>query len=803
VKLPKLSLLSLAIASTISFPALAAETPVLDEVVVTAQKRAQKLEDVPISLTAINGAKLEEAGITSIAGIADYTPSFNMTQTGIGTNIAIRGISSGVNQGFEQSAAMFVDGIHYGRAQLARAPFLDIERIEILRGPQSILFGKNSTAGAISIINAKPGDEHEGSLTLSYDPEFETKEARLILSGPISDTVGGRMAILSRDSGGFIENTTLNRDEPTDKDQVVRATLEWKPTETWDITLKLEDGTFDSVGRSIEVLNPVTNNPTGDLNPYRTTLSFLTAGQYLLDTTNDGKRQSNGDYSYNDTSNVTLTVEHDINDLTLTSVTGYNGYTYSELCDCDFTGAPGFNIFSDEKYRQVSQEIRLASAAEQPLSWIGGVFYQGSNVKFHDKVFVPTNSVIATGLTTTLGATLANLLRGASTQRDFAQDASLYAAFAQATWNMTDTNRLILGGRYSSETKEADRRQYHVAPDGTSLPIGSYLDAYNLLWAGFKVDPHSIDGDRSESGFDPQIIFQQDLNKTDRLYASYTTGFKSGGYDVRANSAPDAMKGIYNGQQIGNNPDNTPKYALPTDGSWEFEQENVKNYELGGKFLLADGAAELNVALFRSDFTDMQTSQFDGSLSFNVTNAGEARVQGIEVDGRWAITSDLLMRGGVSYLDFEYLNFPNGQCAFGQAPNSGPTSCSQTGMSREFVPEYQGNVGWDYDINFSNGWKISNTLDFIFNSGYLVTPSLDSRFEQSAYRKVNARIALSGVDNGWELALVGKNLTGESTIITYANGLPVASVLTKGAGSAFYAFYEPSRSIALQATLKF
>ena len=442
MKLPKFSLLSVVIASYVSLPAIAATTPVLDEIVVTAQKRVQKLEDVPISITAINGAKLEEAGITSISGIADYTPSFNMTQTGIGTNIAIRGISSGVNQGFEQSAAMFVDGIHYGRAQLARAPFLDIERIEILRGPQSILFGKNSTAGAISIINAKPGSEHEGNLTLSYDPEFETKEARLVLSGPISETVGGRMAILSRDSEGFIENTTLDRNESADKDQVVRATLEWKPTDTWDITLKLEDGTFDSNGRNIEVLNPVTNpalNPSKDPNPYKTILSFLTAGQYLLDTTDDGKRQSNGDYSYNDTSNVTLTAEHDIANMTLTSVTGYNGYTYSELCDCDFTGAPGFNIFSDEEYRQVSQEIRLASSAEQTVSWIGGLFYQGSNIKFHDNVFVPSNSVIATAVSP--------LLRGASTQRDFNQDASLYAVFAQATWNSTDTNRLILGGR--------------------------------------------------------------------------------------------------------------------------------------------------------------------------------------------------------------------------------------------------------------------------------------------------------------------------------------------------------------------
>jgi len=780
VKLPKLSLLSIVIATYISLPAMADDAPALDEVVVTAQKRVQKLEDVPISLTAINGEKLEDAGIVSVSGISDYTPSFNMTQTGIGTNIAIRGISSGVNQGFEQSAAMFVDGIHYGRAQLARAPFLDIERIEVLRGPQSILFGKNSTAGAISIINAKPGDEFFGKLNLSYEPEAEEKEARLVLSGPISDTVGGRMAILSRKTDGFIENTTLDRHESADEDRVIRATLEWKPTDAWDITLKLEDGSFDSNGRNIEVVKPVTNpalNPTNNPDPYKTILELLTAGQYHLDSTDDGKRQSNGDYSYNDTRNVTLTAEYDFGGLTLTSVTGYNDYTYSELCDCDFTGAPGFNIFSDENYRQVSQELRIASPAEQKVSWIGGVFYQGSNLGFHDNVFVPTNSVIATAVSP--------LLRGAASQRDFEQDTSLYAVFAQATWNITDTNRLIFGGRYSAEEKDASRRQYHVTPAGVVLPQGTVTDPYNILWAGFKIDPHSIQKDRSEAGFDPQIIFQQDINKTDRLYASYTTGFKSGGFDVRANAAPNSLGGIF----------------PSLEGSWEFQKEKVKNYELGGKFLIGS-AAELNVAIFRSDFTDMQTSQFDGQLTFNVTNAGEARVQGLEIDGRWAITSDLLLRGGVSYLDFEYLHFPNGQCSFGQAANSGPTTCSQTGMRREFVPEYQGNLGADYEINLSNGWVITNTLDFIFNDGYYTTPSLDERFIQSSYTKINARIALSGADDKWELALVGKNLTDES-IITYANGLPVASVLTRGAGSGFYAFYEPARSVAIQGSIKF
>lgn len=791
MKAHKHTLLSVAIAVSLTAPVFAQDAePALEEVLVTAQKRVQNLRDVPISVNALSSEKIESAGITSIERIADYIPSFNMTQTGIGTNIAIRGISSGVNQGFEQSAAQFIDGVHYGRAQLARAPFLDLERVEVLRGPQSILFGKNSTAGAVSITTAKPGDELEGKLTGLYEPEHGEQDVRLVLSGPITDTLGGRLAILQSSIDGYMDNTTLNRDESNDKNRVIRATLQWQPSDLWDITLKLEDGSFDSDGRNVEVANPVEiPNANGQSVSYANALSFLTQGAYQLDTTHDWNRQSNGDYSYNDTDNVTLSIERELGDYTLTSITGYNAYTYQELCDCDFTGASGFNILSDEDYSQVSEELRIASPEDQTVSYLGGVFFQGSSLDFHDTITVPKDSFIATAFTPLLGANAANLLRGASTQRDFEQETDLAAIFAQATWNFTDVSRLILGARYTTETKEASRHQYHVSNTGVELPQGGPANPYNLIWSQFKVDPHSIEGDRDESAFSPLITFQHDLNDTDMLYASYTTGFKSGGFDVRANAAPNELGGVY----------------PSIEGTWEFEEEQVENFEVGGKFMFADGSADLNVAIFRSEFEDMQTSQFDGSLTFNVTNAGEAVVQGIEVDGRWALIDNLLLRGGVAFIDFEYTDFPNAQCYFGQVDNIAPSGdglCDATGKRREFTPEIQGNVGVDYTINFSNGLKLVNTLDLIYSSEYLTTPSLDPKFEQPAYTKINARIALSGNDDMWELALIGKNLTDES-IVTYANGLPISTVITARTGSGYYAFYERPASVALQGTVRF
>jgi len=812
VKAHKQNLLAVAIALSLTAPAIAQnDSPALEEVMVTAQKRPQSLRDVPLSVNALSGEKIESAGITNIETLRDYIPSFNMTQTGIGTNIAIRGISSGVNQGFEQSAAQFIDGIHYGRAQLSRAPFLDIKRVEVLRGPQSILFGKNSTAGAISITTAKPGDELEGKLSALYEPEHGEQDVRLILSGPISDTVGGRLAILQSSLDGYMENTTLKRDESGDKNRVIRATLQWQPSDLWDIVLKAEDGSFDSNGRNIEAVKAVDNpmpvyDKKGNLVPtvsYKNVLATLTpdtyktepSSRYQLDTTHDWKRQSNGDYSYNDTENVTLTVERELGEHTLTSVTGYNAYTYEELCDCDFTGSPGFNILSNEDYSQVSQELRIASPEDETFSYLGGVFFQGSSLKFHDVIGVPKDSFIA--------AALSAALRGASTERNFEQDSDLYAVFGQGTWNVTDLSRLILGARYTQETKEANREQFHVAPSGTVLPLGTPNDPYNRLWGVFKVEPYdTINGDRDESSLTPQITFQHDLNGTDMLYASYTTGFKSGGFDVRANAHPDPT--INNAFNITSDASTTPPTVTvrPIEGTFEFEEEEVTNYEIGGKFVLAEGAAELNIALFRSEFTNMQTSQFDGGVSFNVTNAGEATVQGLEVDGRWAAADSILLRGGFAFIDFEYTDFKNSQCYFGQEDPDDDNICDATGKRREFTPELQGNAGIDHTVEFSNGLKLVSTLDVIYSADYLTTPSLDPKFKQDAYTKINARIALSGDDDMWELALIGKNLTDES-VVTYANGLPVATTLTADTSSGYYAFYERPRNIAIQGTIRF
>jgi len=774
----------------ISSIASAEETFTLEEIIVTAQQRVEGLQDVPISVSAVSGEKMNEAGITNLEGMTAYVPNLTMNQTGIGTIVAIRGISSGINQGFEQSVGQYVDGIYYGRAQLARAPMMDMARVEVLRGPQSILFGKNSVAGAVSMHTAKPTDEFEGSVTALYEPDHGEQDIRVVLSGPITDNLSGRLAILDRSIDGYYENNTLNRDESAEEENVFRASLQWEASEDLTVNLKVEDGSFDTKGRFLEIVNPAEIDSAGT--SYSQALSALTGGAYSLDTTQDFKRQSNGDSGTNDTENVTLNIDYSLGDHTLTLITGYNAYEFDETCDCDFTGASVITADTTEKFDQYSQEIRLTSPGGETVDYIAGFFYQKSEIDFEDAIRLPTDSVLALALNGSLGIDGS----GTSSERTFTQDSEVMSVFAQATWNISDATRLTVGGRYTDETKDATRRQFHTDATGSVLPVGAPTDPLNLLYGLFLLEPYDeISQSRSEGAFTPLVTIQHDVNEDLMVYATYVTGAKAGGFDVRSNSHPDASVGnainlLGGGSQI--------------TGVFEYADEEAKSFELGSKLTFADGAAELNAALFYTEFTNLQTSQFDGKLGFNVTNAGEATSQGLELDGRWRVSEGLTLSGSMAYLDFEYDSFPNAQCYFGQTPDSSvdATLCDSSGKTREFTPEIQATFSADYVYALSEGLELRTVMDLVYSDEYFASPTIDPNLIQDSYVKVNARISLGSTDGKWDVALVGKNLTDE-TVMSFGNQAPTSTTLTGGNGTAYYAFYDRPMSVALQGTLRF
>ena len=244
------SAVMLALASS---AAAAQEGTALSEIIVTAQKRSESLQDVPIAVSAVSGTKIAEAGILKIEDLKNYVPTLFMTETAIGNNISIRGIFSGVNPGFEQSVGTYVDGVYRGRPQQTRAPFLDLERVEVLRGPQSILFGKNSVAGALNITTARPTREFDAMVSALYEPRYEEQDISAHISGPFTDRFRGRLAASYRETDGHIHNATLSTEDPSREETAVRAWLEFDVTDTVTASLKAEHGEFDVVGRQIEI----------------------------------------------------------------------------------------------------------------------------------------------------------------------------------------------------------------------------------------------------------------------------------------------------------------------------------------------------------------------------------------------------------------------------------------------------------------------------------------------------------------------------------------------------------------------
>jgi iron complex outermembrane receptor protein len=790
-------------------PALAisgtAGAQMLEEVIVTAQKRSQSLGDVPISVNVVGGEMIANSGITNLNDLADFVPNLSMNQTGLGTNVTIRGISSGINPAFEQSVGMYVDDVFYGRPQLARVPYLDVDRVEVLRGPQPILFGKNAIAGAISAITVKADTEElSGFVDAEYNFDQNGYDLQGAINIPVSDTFAIRLAGLKRESDGYYENTTNGKDESELDHQIFRANFQWDATDDLSVNLKVENAQFDTVGRFTEVVSPVTDGAPGSLD-YGTQLENTAAafGQpgVVVDTKQDFKRQSNGDLEETELDNITLTVNYNMNDFTLTSVTSSVSYDYYQQCDCDFTDVVIIETAGDEDYDQFSQEFRLASPEGETVDYIVGAYYSEYDIDSPSSLILSQNSIL--GVPTGLSST--------GNFREFTTDSEQWSVFAQATWNISDELRLTVGGRYAEEDKTGTRRldivnvaqaegpfrDYESFPLNTNpVQAGTYKALFGIDSQQLITDPtvdintrnpvdatgspigHNLDQKRSETMFTPAVNMQWDATEDTMVYVSYTEGFKAGGFDARSN----------------------------LNTNFEFEEETAESWELGAKMSLADGAAELNVSLYRTEYADLQTSQFDGVLGFNVTNAGASTIQGIEMEGRWQATDSLFFSGALGYLDFEFDKFEDSQCFYGEVADSpnGGNLCDRSGDTREFAPELTAQLTTNYEIEVTDSMGLTLGLDLSYSDSYFVSPTLDPNLEQDAFVKVNARVQLAEIDGIWSVALMGENLTDEA-VSTFGNQLPLATSALNGGASnaAYYSFYEAPRNVALKVRYNF
>ncbi len=736
------------------------ETRGLEEIVVTAQKRAEGLSDVPISISAVTGEAIEAYGQTNLESVSSSIPNLKITQTAIANRIAIRGIASGDNKGFEQSVAMFVDGIYYGRDQLSRMPLVDLERIEVLRGPQPTLFGKNAIAGAVNVVSRRPTNDFEGSVSASY--EFEHKEARVtgVLSGPISENIGARVVGYYRDMDGYFFNTRQNRNEPNVREAFVRGILDFKGDSPLSADVKVEYADFKTKGQPREAFGPVG------------IYSLVFAGPLFVETNEDYVRADGGYQSRNKVFNAVLNADLELGDHTLTSVTGYLDYDVKETIDVDFVNPALLDgTRQSEDYRQISQELRIASPGDQSFNYIAGVYYQNTKLGVTDEVqFNPF-----------FFATPFRALGDTSNDRVYSQKSDLISVFAQGEVSLTDSLRVTLGARFNHESKTGSRalavnRGPLSLAAMPSIPDAAVIGTFRAL----NIEAHNISGKLNESSFNPMANIQYDITDDLMFYASFARGSKAGGFDIRGNSLPTST-------------------TVATPGAFVFGDEQADNFEAGLKYKTRNLA--INISAYRTKYSDLQTNVFDGVLSFNVRNASGAKTQGVEADMRWAVDDHFTLSGAIAFLDFEFTNFPLGQCFFQQVPDNG-SFCSYSGRRNTLTPEWSGNLNGDFRHEIGGNMELGINLNADFSSSYIAAANLDPRTRQGSYVKMGARLSLGHVDKNWTVALVGRNLADERIMQT-AGALPLATTFTGGRGIAYNAIYDRPRNIALQFDVKF
>ncbi len=798
---------------------------ILEEIVVTAQKTEESLRDVPLSVEAVLGEKLTDAGILRLDDLKGYVPNLQMSETGIANNIYIRGIGSGLNQGFEQSVSLYQDGVYRGRGHQSRMPFLDLARVEVLRGPQPILFGKNAVAGAVNMVAAQPTDQFQAAGRVSRDVENDETTADVMVSGPLTDSLRGRAAVFHRHADGYLTNRTLGEREPRRNDVGARLMLQADLTDAFTATLRVEGGKFDADGRQIEIFGetPITRAGSPFLGAtYSQALAGViqagggTPPAGLLETGGAGVDYFNGtapqSYSNNDSREAALTLDYVLgNGARFTSLTAYSAYKLDEFCDCDFVAAPLVNAGIEEDYTQYSQELRLASAPDARVRWIGGLFFQRYELDESDYLGVPGNSLVPTLIAQSAaplvvpalqgpGAPCAALasaaclpiargvvdsfFRGASNPRDFTQDSTLYSAFLQGTMSLNEKWSLTLGGRLNHEKKEGRRTTYLVDAGGGTINNPLALALYDRV---LGISRHDVAGARKETNFSPLVNLQYRYSARSMAYLSAARGYKSGGFDARSNRAPSP-------DYV--DPDPNPPEELA--GSFEFEDERATTFEVGVKTAIG-ARAELNVAAFQTDYKGLQTTAFDGRIGFNVDN-GSADVRGVELEGRWRPFGGLLLEASAALLDFEWTDY-QGQCYYDLlASGACPSGNAQyAGRDNQFAPGYSGVVSAEYAWNLGP-LLLTTTADLVFSDQYLQSLNLDPSLVQDSFSKLNARVALGDADGRWQLAVVGRNLTNRTTV-SYAADTPLSYTLF-GARS-YYGFVDPPRAIAIEARMRF
>lgn len=777
----------------------------LQDIVVTARRREESAQRVPVQVTAFTPEELNRRNLNSLEAVAAAIPQMQIARSfgGSGAQITLRGISSAATSiGIEQSVAVVVDSVYYGQGRVINEGFFDLAGLEVLKGPQSLFFGKNATAGLISIRTANPGDKLEVIGRAGYEFTAQQVYGEGIVSTPLTDTLGLRVALRgSKQFGGLFDNVSADRtyssldvatrarvthvepagftDSPRAKELLGRVTLEWKPTDRLTAVVKTS-GTINDANTS--AWNTVIYKcPTGfsaydKVTPCKR--DFVLHQNYLPPEvsaiTPFGKSDGSSYNRYRSWS-VTGNVDYRFDPVTWTTTLNYNRNSNAQSADIDAQSYGPTGLWATERttFHAFSLESRLQTTLDGPVNGLLGFYYQSTLRNYDQDALLPTieNSAAPAGY------------RYVGFAKDSNTHGHTYSVYGQVSFKIVPTVELAAGGRYIHETKNSFFIHPYINP---ALRAGT-------PGAGPRYRENvPINAAQTFDNFSPQVNLTWQPTDLITVYAAYKTAYKSGGF---SNSGAYTANG-------------SPSFLM-------FEPETVHGFEGGVKTTLLDRQLRLNAGAYSYRFKNFQTD-FLNALTFDLItrNAGGVKQDGVEVEFQLAPRTlrGWQLRGSANYNRSRYSNFIL-PCYVGQTPANGCTLSApqipfaQNGAGRTLnnAPRWVASLGSTYTVDLGDSYSLELGADGRYNGAYLTNTLLTPLSAQQQYISLDATATLTTPGNRLQLAVIGRNLTNHF-IVNGTTDDPSTGSGTATAVGVFAdqrGFISPPRTVMLQATFHY
>lgn len=726
-----------------------------EELLVISQKRVAPLSETPAAITVVQQDYLQNAGLMDLNSLQQHVPSFSIqhNRSPFATAFRIRSIGNEGNiPNFEPDVALYIDGALRVRSGLGMGDLLEIEHVEIMKGPQSTLYGKNATAGVINIISVKPQLGQTNTTAEFTLGSHNERRLRASFNTALNDSSAARFTVLSHQRDGWMKNLAGEDANETDH-KAIRLQYLLEPTDSFSIRLIASSSQKDMI-----CCSPDVEWSDAGLSAFQSISGALPADSVSQNRTiaYSGPHQFDGD-----SSDITAIIQYELDSSTLTSISSYDEYDYTVISESSYSELSLLHQNDHQLGDTFSQELRLNSSTEGRLDWLAGLYYIDSDFA-RDTTQAPLITMGADwpaagpGLASITASALGKLaslvtLPGDRTFFESNTDTKSISIFGQIDWELSPGLNAILGARYLEEEKAFDVTQNSVDANGTPI-IAVLNDANPANDIRLASAANTLIGAPGNFGNIPKTLRETDawawsaalnwsVNSQLAGYATLSHGFKSGGFN-----------GDWGKQTLGDLSLGLSALLVPENpADREFQDEEVDHIELGMKTRLNDNRILLNMAVFDTEYTDLQVAAFTG-INFIIANAAKAEVSGVELELELRLTGSSSMYFSATQLDTEYRNFTNGLCG----NSSLATDCS--GFPLPFAADLQAHIGGQFTTEF-NGGEIYSHIDWGWSDEYFASTNFLPDTLQEDYSTVNFNI-------GWrrdkfDISLWGKNITDE------------------------------------------